>query len=149
MLSGLLGEVRMDPGIQSENEHIRPKAPGMRYRHYAPKAELTIVEGKKEDVVRTINSLTALAGAQKKKAGVIAASETAALYTGTDVREIGSRSEDKEIARNLYAILRDFDEDGVDVIYSESFATPRMGQAIMNRLLKAAGHRVINATDTT
>ena len=43
----------------------------------------------------------------------------------------------------LYGILRDFDDLGVDVIYSEAFDTPRMGQAIMNRLIKAAGHQVI------
>lgn len=145
MLSDILGEVKMDPGIQSENEHIRPKAPGMRYRHYAPKAQLLIVEGPKDAVVEKINELASADRQQKKKVGVIAAEETASFYEADDVRDIGSRSENKEIARNLYAVLRSFDEDGVDVIYSESFETPRMGQAIMNRLLKAAGHRVIGA----
>ena len=143
MLQDLLGDVRMDPGIQSENVHIRPKAPGMRYRHYAPKASLTIVEGKPADVVKKINELTAEAVSQHRKAGVIAAEETAAQYRNADVRDIGPRATDKEIAKNLYAVLRKFDDDGVDVIYSESFATPRMGEAIMNRLLKAAGHQVI------
>lgn len=143
MLKEILGEVRMDPGLQSENEHVRPKAPGMRYRHYAPKAELTIVEGKRDDVVRKINELTAQAISENKKVGVIAAEETASLYPRGDIRNIGSRAADKEIARNLYSVLRDFDEDQVDVIFSESFETPRMGQAIMNRLLKAAGHKVI------
>lgn len=143
MLKEILGEVRMDPGLQSENEHVRPKAPGMRYRHYAPKAELTIVEGKRDDVVRKINELTARAISENKKVGVIAAEETASLYPRGDIRNIGSRAADKEIARNLYSVLRDFDEDQVDVIFSESFETPRMGQAIMNRLLKAAGHKVI------
>jgi len=143
MLEEILGEVRMDPGLQSENEHIRPKAPGMRYRHYAPKAELTIVEGKRDDVVRKINELTASAISENKKVGVIATEETASLYPMGDIRNIGSRADDKEIARNLYSVLRDFDEDQADVIFSESFETPRMGQAIMNRLLKAAGHKVI------
>ena len=52
------------------------------------------------------------------------------------------RRRHETIAHHLFAILRDFDEDGVEVIYSEAFDTPRMGQAIMNRLLKAAGHKV-------
>ena len=53
-----------------------------------------------------------------------------------------SGSEDETTAHHLLATLRDLDEDGVEVIYSEAFDTPRMGQAIMNRLLKAAGHKV-------
>ena len=61
------------------------------------------------------------------------------------MRCIGSRADDRTIAHHLYEILRDFDEDGVDFIYAESFETPRMGMAIMNRLIKAAGHEVIEA----
>ena len=58
---------------------------------------------------------------------------------------IGSRQEEEEIAHNLYRILREFDQSGVDLIYSECFETPRMGQAISNRMMKAAGHQVIKA----
>ena len=64
-------------------------------------------------------------------------------YPKGDVRVIGSRASEAGIARHLYAALRDFDADGVDVIYSEAFDLPEMGEAIMNRLLKAAGHKVI------
>ena len=60
-----------------------------------------------------------------------------------EVVSIGARSDEDAIAKHLYKLLRDFDEKEVDIIYSESFATPRIGQAIMNRLLKAAGHQVI------
>lgn len=59
---------------------------------------------------------------------------------------IGNRQEEEMIAHNLYKTLRKFDESETDIIYSESFATPRMGQAIMNRLLKAAGHQVIRVS---
>jgi L-threonylcarbamoyladenylate synthase len=58
---------------------------------------------------------------------------------------MGSRADEDTIARHLYHILRECDELNVDVIYSESFSTPRIGNAIMNRLLKAAGHQVIHA----
>ena len=75
---------------------------------------------------------------------MIAADETAASYGGYIVKDLGSRQTDKEIARRLFRVLREFDDEEVDVILSESFETPRMGQAIMNRLLKAAGHRVIS-----
>ena len=78
-----------------------------------------------------------------KKTGVIGTDETCGRYQAGIVKSIGTRSEEDTIARHLYGILREFDDLDVDVIYSESFSTPRIGQAIMNRMLKAAGHQVI------
>ena len=145
MLRKVLGEVRIDPGILDENaaRGIRPKAPGMRYRHYAPKAALTIVEGDGEKVTEKINELTEAARKAGKRAGVIASAETEGRYEADVVRGLGSRSSEVSISRHLFAVLREFDRDGVDVIYSESFDTPKLGMAIMNRLLKAAGHQVL------
>ena len=134
--------VRVDPGILAEDSHVRPKAPGMRYKHYAPKADLTIIQGEMERVIPEINRLAAEQEKAGKKVGVICTDETREQYTTGDIKSIGLRAEDETIAHHLFAILRDFDEDGVEVIYSEAFDTPRMGQAIMNRLLKAAGHKV-------
>lgn len=147
MLEKVLGKVKIDPGIldANANKGIRPKAPGMKYRHYAPKCDLTIVEGSAEDVVRRINELSAEQMSLGRKVGIIATDETRNRYHADDIRDIGSRADDEEIARHLFEVLRDFDEDGVDVAFSESFDTPRMGMAIMNRLLKAAGHHVIKA----
>ena len=144
-LEEILGEVLIDPAILDENasENIRPKAPGMMYRHYAPKAQLTIVEGGETEVVDRILALAEQACREGKSVGIIAADETAESYKGYDVKNIGSRETDKEIARRLFRVLREFEDEGTDIILSESFETPRMGQAIMNRLLKAAGHRVI------
>ena len=65
-------------------------------------------------------------------------------YQADYVVTIGARSDEDAIARHLYKILREFDDWNVDAIYSESFSTPRIGQAIMNRLMKAAGHQVIH-----
>ena len=146
MLRKILGEVRVDPGILdgAAEKGVRPKAPGMRYRHYAPKAALTIVEGPGESVTKKINELAAKAIGDGKKVGVIAADDTAPHYHASIVKDIGDRNTDKEIAQHLFSVLREFDAENVDIIYSESFDTPRMGQAIMNRLLKAAGHKVLS-----
>lgn len=142
MLSELIGEVREDPAL-SQTEGIRPKAPGMKYKHYAPKANLILVEGESEAVVKKMNELTEEERKAGRKVGIICTDETALEYAADIVKSIGKRVDEDSIALHLYAILREFDELDVDVIYSESFATPRIGHAIMNRLLKAAGHQVI------
>ncbi len=150
MLEEVLGEeVFIDPGILASDmtdpslAGQKPKAPGMRYKHYAPKADLALVEGDTDKVVAKINELVNRANAAGKRVGVIATDETKDRYQADVVFSIGARSDEDAIAQHLYKILRDFDEQQVDAIYSESFATPRIGQAIMNRLLKAAGYQVL------
>lgn len=148
MLSGVLGEeVIIDPGIIAADDTTKPKAPGMKYKHYAPKADMIIVDGNREAVIATINKKIAEAKANGRKAAVIATEETKAQYNADIILSIGSREEEDTIAHHLYKILRDCDELNVEAIYSECFSTPRIGQAIMNRLLKAAGHQVINAVE--
>lgn len=144
MLEKVLGEeVRMDPGLIASDSDRKPKAPGMKYKHYAPKADLVLVEGETGKVVTEINRLVTEKQGTGQKVGVIATDETLHQYHADYVMSIGSREDEDAIARHLYKILREFDDLNVDVIYSESFATPRIGQAIMNRLLKAAGHQVL------
>lgn len=145
MLEEVIGEVQTDPGIIASDSLQKPKAPGMKYKHYAPKADLTLVSGDREDVVWTINRLVKENISQGKKVGIIATDETAADYIRGEVLSIGAREDEDAIARHLYGILRSFDDLDVDLIYSESFASPGFGQAIMNRLLKAAGHHVLEA----
>ncbi len=149
MLQEVIGEVRVDPAIldHNANKGLRPKAPGMRYRHYAPKCSLTIVEGDGKHVISMINQLTKEAKAQGRKVGVIATDETKDAYCADEIRDVGSIEDDETIAKNLFEVLREFDDAGVEIAYSESFHTPRMGMAIMNRLLKAAGHQVICADE--
>ena len=100
--------------------------------------------GDEDKVVAKINELTKKAIDEGSKVGIIATSETADRYSEGQILVIGDRSDEGSIAHNLYDILRKFDELGVDLIYSESFATPNMGQAIMNRLLKAAGQKTLD-----
>ena len=143
MLEKVLGEVTVDKTILDVNCKEPPKAPGMRYRHYAPKGQLTIIEGDSEKTIETINALTKEAHEKGEKVGIIGTEETKDLYHGDSIKSVGKRRDEEAIARTLYTILREFDDEDVSVIYSESFSECNMGQAIMNRLLKAAGHQII------
>ena len=144
MLEEVVGEVRLDKALMTGvGKDVAPKAPGMKYRHYAPKAELTIIEGNRDKVINRINSFVEEGRQKKLKTGVMLTSENYdKIYADVKI-SLGSGECDEEIARNLFASLRKFDETGVDVIYSEGFSDNGLGQAVMNRLLKAAGHRVI------
>lgn len=143
MLEDVLKEVEVDRTILEDACGVAPKAPGMKYRHYAPKGELTIIEGAPEAVVAKINELTKQAMAAGEKVGIIGTQETVLQYHADSIKNAGARADEAAIARNLYTILREFDDEGMTVMYSESFETAGMGQAIMNRLLKAAGHKII------
>lgn len=147
MLEEKIGEIAIDRTLIQAESNQAPKAPGMKYRHYAPEAPLTIVKGEMENVVKAIRQLVYEAEKDNKKVGIIATNETIEQYTRGTVKSIGIREHENSIARNLYRILREFDEEDVDVIYSEAFATEGIGVAIMNRLEKAAGHRVVSAEE--
>ena len=142
MLQETLGDVRMDKGLLITDSSVHPKAPGMKYRHYAPKADLTIIEGPLEKVTAEINKRAKEKSRAGYKVGIIGTEETVAEYKAGDVKCIGTRADESTIAANLFGILREFDDDQVDYIYSESFDTAGIGSAIMNRLLKAAGHHI-------
>jgi len=143
MLGELIGEVSEDKTMLTVTD-AAPKAPGMKYRHYAPKGELSIVEGPMELVIEAINRMAGLRISQGYSVGIIGTEESVGRYTKGVVKSVGTREDEATIANHLYGILREFDADEVDYIFSESFATGGMGNAIMNRLLKAAGHQVIH-----
>lgn len=143
MLEEVLGEVEIDPTILEGNSKARPKAPGMKYRHYAPKGDMLLIEGISEKVVEEINRSLAKDKEAGIKAGVIATRENAPFYNSDIVKILGGRDETDKIAASLYRCLREMDDEGVEKIYSESFTTEGIGQAIMNRLLKAAGYKKI------
>ena len=142
-LRELLGTVAVDPAVlRSLEENERPKAPGMKYRHYAPKVSLTLVEG--EDEVRA--AYIRKQAKKGKKTAVLLCRETLPLYGGGRdliLLPLGSRKDDAEIARRLFAVLRSLDRLELDRVYSETFGEGPLGEAIMNRLRKAAGFRII------
>ena len=205
MLAEVLGEVSVDPAILGPlSADVRPKAPGMKYKHYAPKADLTLVEPEtgteRESGAEQVtgaeqktgaeqvtgaeqkNGAGQKTGAEQKtgadrntgadpetgldetqlqamickvrelsrekieagyKVGVICTDESRGCYTDGEVRSIGARKSQASVAHNLYALLREFDDLGVDYIFSESFPKDHLGQAIMNRLSKAAGYKIV------
>ena len=205
MLEEVLGEVSVDPAILGPlSADVRPKAPGMKYKHYAPKADLTLVEpgtgadresgaeqvtgaeqktgsgqkigaeqktgsGQKtgaeqkngadrntgadpetgldetqlQAMIRKVRELSREKIEAGYKVGVICTDESRGCYTDGEVRSIGARKSQASVAHNLYALLREFDDLGVDYIFSESFPKDHLGQAIMNRLSKAAGYKIV------
>ena len=149
MLEEVIGEVAVDAALLSEETGEAPKAPGMKYRHYAPKAQLMIVEGETEEVVKAIKQISYEQTRLGYHVGIIATNETVDAYTTGIVKTIGARSNENSIAKNLYKVLREFDEEEVSYIYSEAFEEEGLGNAIMNRLEKAAGHHTIQAADIT
>lgn len=138
-------EVVWDRAIIDADCKTAPKAPGMKYRHYAPKGELIVVEGTKEAVIKKINSLTKEDKNKNFRVGVIATEETKVYYNADFVKSAGHKGNETETAHHLFRILREFDDEKVDKMYSESFSGEGVGAAVMNRLLKAAGHQVIKA----
>ena len=145
MLRETLGQVEVDPALEGPlSADVKPKAPGMKYRHYAPKAELTLVEGDMEMVIKYINREAKAALDAGKKVGIICTEESRSFYEMGILGVIGSREHEETVAHNLFAVLRDFDDRQVDCIFSESFSKDQLGQAIMNRLCKAAGYHIVN-----
>ena len=167
MLKEIVGEVIYDPALDKSMEDIPPRAPGMKYTHYAPKGELTVVERYDMDLEEesgqgrtqsdmdianyqspVIQKICALAEEKRKqgfRVGIMASRETVPCYEGSadEVLCVGDRKNQTTVAAGLYAALRAFDEAEVDYIYAESFRGEGVSYAIMNRLLKAAGQRVI------
>lgn len=145
MLEDVLGEVQVDPAILSQkmNPNIVAKAPGMKYRHYAPKGQMTIIEGESGKVVDEINRLVKEKTDEGCSVAVIATEETKDAYACANVRSVGSRATEGSIAAGLYDILREMDHIGAEYIYAESFEKDTLGKAIMNRMLKAAAYHVI------
>ena len=141
MIKKVLGEVCFDETVLAHTTvKGKPKAPGMKYRHYAPKAELTIFEGDNDKVVERINEIAAEDVSKGLKVGILSSTENEQRYTSGEVVVVGSRADEHEVAAHLFDVLRHFDHINVDIILSEN----SFGQAVMNRLIKAAGHHIEN-----
>ena len=145
MMEEVVGTVEIDPAIlQKPAADLKPKAPGMKYTHYSPKAEVILVKGETTAVADEINRLAAEDMAHGLKTGVMATEETKDLYKADIILSLGSRGRPEEIGANLFKYLRKFDFLGAERVYSEVFSEEGEGMAIMNRLNKAAGYCVID-----
>lgn len=135
-LEAVIGEVDVDPALS--NESSKPKSPGMKYTHYAPDSPLWLVDGDLDFFQTQINQLKA----DGKRVGVIVSEETSASLQGAEIFTCGSKYDLKEVAVKLYESLRSFDSKEVDVILCETFSEDGVGQAVMNRLRKAASQQI-------
>ncbi len=141
----IVTEVEYDKAVLATKpqESVVAKAPGMKYRHYAPKGQITIVEGDKAAVIKRINAMVAEQEAKGVRVAVLCAEETKEQYVCNHVFSLGSLKQEKEISAHLFAALRSFDTEQMEVIYSESFEETKLANAIMNRLRKAAGYQTM------
>ncbi|MEM2104921.1 MAG: L-threonylcarbamoyladenylate synthase [Candidatus Bathyarchaeia archaeon] len=146
-LKKVLGTVKIHPVAIADGEVPIEKArsPGVKHKHYAPKAEVIVVEGEVHAIVKKARELAEQYANKGLRVGVLATDETAAGYEGYVVKSLGSRSDLTAIARNLFRLLREFDAENVDVIIAESVPPKGLGLAVMNRLRKAAGYRIVKA----
>jgi L-threonylcarbamoyladenylate synthase len=143
MLMETLGEVEIDPAL--EQAQLVPKAPGMKYTHYAPAAPMTLLQGDGAAVAAALTEKVLQAVGQGKRIGAVVSAETAALLPpGVQLAIYGHRGDAGEIAVNLYNALLSFDQNKVDVIYAEGISESGLGLAVMNRLRKAAGYRILH-----
>lgn len=144
MLKEVDENIYVDPAIMNKpNEDFKPKAPGMKYRHYAPNAPLKIIQGDLNKTIAKINEIVQNYIDGGKRVGIIATDETLNEYKSGEIVSLGSRKELCTVAHNLFNVLREFDDKNVDIILSEAFEEKGIGLAIMNRLKKSAGFDII------
>ena len=145
MLRDVLGEVTVDKAVVTKlSAGELPKAPGMKYTHYSPSADVVIVRGNVDNTVSKITELAEKSKAEGYRTGIIATEETKDRYQGFEVLVIGSRQHPETIAANLFKMLRKCDYHNIQKVYAEGFEETELGLAIMNRLKKAAGYSIID-----
>lgn len=143
-LKTVLGRVDVCPSLINSGAEIHtPRSPGMKYRHYAPKAKLVIFEGSPDDVAMEINRLYRQNKEQGIKSVVLATDETIEHYNDVKAVTMGSRKHPSTIASNLFHVLREFDRQNIQVILAESLEFQEIGFAVMNRLVKASGYNIV------
>lgn len=137
-LEKVIGKVNIDKSLLKKEDNIKAKAPGMKYTHYSPNADVFIFSG--ENKFENINKIIKENEAKNIKSGVICKTQNKDKYLG-EVIALGKDS--LEIASNLFDSLRQMDNKNIDVVYAEEFEFDEVGVAVMNRLLKASGYKII------
>jgi L-threonylcarbamoyladenylate synthase len=143
-IEAVLGKVIFD-ATGNKGDSTVPKAPGMKYTHYSPKAKLIVVEGQLEHIVMKIKELKSKFELDGLNVGILATEQTKDYYNSKEIISLGDRSTPDVIASNLFYSFREFDKRNVQVIIAEAVDNSGIGSAIMNRMVKAAGHNVIHA----
>ena len=141
-LEKVIGKVNIDPALEKKEDNIKAKAPGMKYKHYSPNADVFIVSGTRENVINKVNKLVNNNYKEGLKTVVMCLAENKDKYE-SDTIVLGENLE--EVAANLFNALITADEEEYDIVYTEEFSNHGVGRAIMNRLLKSAGYKIIKA----
>ena len=146
-LGKILGRVELHPVAIADRRIsvAQVRSPGMKHRHYAPRAQLMIVEGSLEAIIPKVQELTTRFLKKGKKVGILATDESESRYSADVVKSLGSRKDLATTARNLFRLLREFDMEKVDIIIAEGIATEGLGLAVMNRLRKASSFNTVRA----
>lgn len=150
MAKGVVGQLEIDQAIMKKPEEgLKPKAPGMKYRHYAPTADYSIYKGEAVNVAEHIASLANEKSDAGMRVGIITADQHLKLYEGRlnkniEVVSLGDLDKPETIAGKLFKALRDFDKSNTQFIFGEAFSEDNVGWAIMNRLTKAAGYNIMD-----
>jgi len=144
-LKKTIGDIKIHPFVLTDKQLAIEKirSPGMKHKHYAPKAKVILVEG---DVLLIVKNVTEIAKQyilKELKVGILATQETVQYYNADIVKSLGSRFNLKGIAHNLFSLLREFDDENVDIIVAEGVPIEGVGLAIMNRLRKAAAYNIV------
>ncbi|NJE41686.1 L-threonylcarbamoyladenylate synthase [Thermococcus sp. GR6] len=132
----VIGEVEIHPAVRGKLVDVA-RSPGMKYKHYSPNAQVIVVEGPRENVRKKIEELVNEYRKKGLRVGVMATEQ----YDADEFFHLGTSEE--EVARNLFKALRELDKRGVDIIIAEGIEERGLGFAVMNRLRKAAGYRIV------
>ena len=141
MLGEVLGRVDLDPSLKNKDDNIRAKAPGMKYKHYSPQAQVYIVKADDlEGFAERVDSLCEDNAKKGLQIGVMTMNYDQHSYQAK-VFDLGGS--DTEVAKNLFDSLISLDRESIDIAYVPYFEERGIGVAIMNRLKKAAAYRII------
>jgi L-threonylcarbamoyladenylate synthase len=143
-INEVIGHADIDPMIMSKvTDDFKPRSPGMKYKHYSPRADIVIIEGDPQKVCNKIKELVFEYGKKGKIVGVLATDQTKGLYPFAQVISLGDRDKLETVASNLFWAFREFDNKNVDLIITEAVDYEGIGLAVMNRMKKAAGYNII------
>ena len=145
MLREIDSNIDIDKALKSKpSADLKPKAPGMKYRHYAPKAHLKIIRGKNEKTIEIIREMLENYIEKNSEVAVLTTDENLNRFDKGNIISLGSEKDLNQIAKNLFEALRKCDDLGVQYILCQCFEEKGVGVAIMNRLSKAAGYDIID-----
>jgi L-threonylcarbamoyladenylate synthase len=146
-LKNVLCDMKLHVFVEAEQELTLKdiRSPGMKHKHYAPKAEVILIEGNVPGVIAKVKELSESFKHKGQKVGILATDETQTAYKADVIKSLGSRSNLASVAQNLFRLLREVDAENVDVIIAEGVSSDGLGLAVMNRLRKASGYHIIKA----